>query len=251
MHVPQSVIDRPNTYWKSLDTTHAPIALWFVTPSQYDSSGNGKTLTVAGTTSYDKNPIISDGYNVYFAMNKDAGSGAGCGYSRTDAAFRISGDITVQFLAKIRRLPFTTTQVETVRNIICCGPNSGGTTLANNTQWSVKLARCPVTLKLCFASFFEYDAGVDQTLYFNQLPIPQSEIFHVALVRSGLNYTMYVNCKSQTITAATSPNGGTSAALNIYVGPEINFHVGSIKIVDSALTPAQIKDEYLRVNNLL
>lgn len=210
------------------DTTHSPVGLWQFDGDLTDSSGNSLTLSVsAGTILYSD---IMPGFKAAWFDNATA-------LNRSAAALRITGSMTIECLM-----------------ILDAGPNG-------NPWISHGIAGELETQNIIYESailsgrlpqwFSESGAGVNalSALTTTALP-PVHQLFHFAITRSSGTVRHYVNGRALGGGLShTTPTGGSLGSLVIgssAAGAVYGAHMflSSLKIIPSALTLAQIEDEY-------
>jgi hypothetical protein len=93
--------------------------------------------------------------------------------------------------------------------------------------------------------FQEHSAGTDQSFATSAAGI--SALHLITGVRSGATITIYVDGVEVGSTTLTVPTGGTLSKLNIGDfdgGSELSGAMACVKIIDSALTAAQVYEEF-------
>ena len=224
-------------YPGSLDTTHDPVGLWLLDGDITDSSGNGLDLTAKGTASY----YIKAGGREWYVLDGDQGLED----DSQAAALEITGSMTVQFTAMIMHSPLsaeyivshaTTGETEDTNILYAVAP---ATNAGNTWTW-----------------VHEYSAGANENKSLSTTGVPNidkilGQWHHWAFVRdvTANTITMYMDGAEMVSTPYTNEaSGGTSGKFSIgrYAGGSFEvtrMAIGNVKIVDSALTAAQLRTE--------
>jgi len=210
---------------------HSPLGLWnFASGSELvDSSGNGLTLSSAGSPGYSE---LVPGLRVAW-MPPSPNS-----YlyrPANDASLTIQGAITVEFMCNLSSSPTTGVSVF-----------FGGTAAseANNNQWDLRLNNGT------FRTRIQHDGYVTEDIDYTTTA-PYLLPTHVALTRNadGKTYKLYLNgVLDDTQVATNAPTGGTNSRLGICatVIPNNFLQCGicSLKVIGSELTPNEVKAEF-------
>lgn len=214
------------------DLDHSPVALYQFNNNLNDSSGNNLHLSVAaGNEQY---MMIDSGlYGVY--MN-----GLTRFVSGINQLLQISGDCTVECIVS----NFNPAQLNAI--IVDC--SELGETLPNNILYQID-----IDYKI--RSFWEYGSGSNVASQTTKNIKPYTT-YHIATVRSGTtpNVTNKIFVNGILIQTFTSLNGaekdtsGNIQILNVGnnlsgTNPFTGF-LSSLKIIPSALTDAQVLNEY-------
>lgn len=208
-----------------LTTAHSPLALWHFDGDVLDASGNARTLTVAGGTA-----VYSELWPGFRGLSFQSLS-----LTRTDAAMRIAGDMTVEAVLMLDATP----TADALFGVT--GPDE---TEAANIQWEwdVLANRQPVW-------FSESGAGVNASYGPAAAVLPPIGVpFHLASTRISNVIRWYCNgvLMGAASSALATPTGGTVATLqvgkvNSFFHP--NFLMADLKIIGSGLTAAQVLAE--------
>jgi hypothetical protein len=206
------------------DNTHSPVALYHFDGNARDYSGNGIHFSETGLVFRDILPGV---------LGLVSGTPV---RAISDALLRISGDITVQGLCVMRVVP-------AAANLV--GFYISGETEPTNAPWMLTFTN-QHTLK--FQS--EYGAGLnadfDSYGHVQSLPALGTP-FLVGMRRRAGILTWWINGLQygEPSGLLTTPTGGTTAVLSM--GPAISRpECFGLKIIASALTDAEMKDEYNR-----
>ncbi|MES2384544.1 MAG: alkaline phosphatase D family protein [Pseudomonadota bacterium] len=208
----------------NFDITHSPVALYRFDRTVEDYSGNGFDLI--GT------PIYREVEPQVFEL----APGSDVRRASFDASLALTGDVTVQVLARM----YATPSAHAFASF-----TASGESLATNTLWQFG----PQTAGQ-FRWLQEFGAsGTDATALssgLEALPAP-GVLFHAAAVRSANVIRFYLNGRlyGTASAALTAAAGGTSAVLRVMLGAT-SFGLQGLKVVASALTAAEIADEYDR-----
>ena len=211
---------------KKLGLNHDPVALYLFDDNISDSSGNGLDLSVgAGAERYTNvNGLRSAKFDStnYFR------------YTPGSSALEITGDITIQFLLTTDGLVGTSYMIsfagggdaENVNSLYACRGAAG----TENYSW-----------------FSESGAGVDASFGGFEASGNQN-LHHLTYVRESDIVTLYIDgiSRGSSGTLAT-PTGGTSSFLDVGAFDGGSIYRGTmacLKIVNSALTAAQVYAEY-------
>lgn len=214
------------------DLTHSPVGLWQLDEVLTDSSGNGRTLVVK--TGVERYTAIAPGLVGFGSEGGDT-----VGRSSHDAALALAGDMTVEFIARLERL--------TGNDYIVSFAGSGESS-AVNSQYSIAT---PSSLPSHFYFLSESGSGVD-AVYEPEDLWPIGTPFHFALTRASDVISFYINGVQAGASSGTltTPTGGGSGTFNIGsfegISSFIFGGVASVKLIASALTAVQVKDEYNR-----
>jgi hypothetical protein len=207
-------------------TEYSPLGLYQFQGDGTDSSGNGKDLTPTGT------PVFEPGW-VGLGLQGSASNR----YTRADTDFEITGALSITALVRPDGLGSNDT--------IVSYSASGETEAANALFWFYFIGD-----KLSFSH--EYGAGNNEN-FSTAVAVNTNEFIWVGVTRdsAGTGVNLYINGENVgSVTFANAPSGGTSGNLTIcslqggtdpYEGT-----LQSLKIVDSELSPAQMKAEYDR-----
>jgi len=215
---------------------YSPVALWQLNGNLRDSGPNKFTLTLETSgTGGERYANIGGLQGFYFdgATNLLAG---------LDSRLQTNGDVTVEFIAHV--VPFT------LGCLVGTG-TAGSDTEPNNDQYTIYANNAAA---IGITSFWEHDAGVDVS---TQTQYSPNGMCHIAMVKSlgGTAVQFFANGlpASPIVTGLTASTGGTTSQVRIgsdHSGNTSAFRLSgfmsSVKIVLSALSAAQVKDEYNR-----
>jgi len=213
------------------DTTHTPIALYHFDGDANDYSGNGFNLT-SGTATFTQVDPTTGRKALYLGNTISRPS--------NDAALTITGDVTIQVIAKMVGTPSGITTA-------FLSFTASGETLATNTMYQLGFSGVSDLRWI-----HESGAGAADSILLATdaalMPFSPFTIGYFAAVRASNVVTIYFNglpygSPSGTFTAAS---GGTSAVLTINPSTATTFICLGAKIVNSALSAADIKAEYNR-----
>lgn len=213
------------------DTTHSPVALYHFDNDSLDYSGNGFDLS-SGTSTYVR--LEPSGSRMALA------NGASPARPSTDATLSITGDVTLQVIVKMVAFPATT-------NTAFISFTASGESLATNTLYQLGFNGSNQLRWL-----HEFGAGATDQQFLStgttEDPPGLFRYTYYAAVRSSNVVTFYLDglpygSSSGTLTAAS---GGTSAVLTINPALGSTFFCLGAKVVNSALSAANIKAEYNR-----
>lgn len=207
-------------------TAHSPIALWQFDDDLTDSSGNGYDLSLA--TGYERYTELAPGVR---GALLDGGTILSRVYT---AALKITGDLTVEcgFVPGVWTNP---------QDLIRFG---GGTGQANNTCYALR-----VNGQSHYLSYLaEYGSSTPKTTSTHAVNdgLVVGTLYHLALRRESNVISFFINGRliSSASGTLTAPDGGTTGLMKIgYSGSEVVGGITSVKIIDSALTDAEIKTE--------
>jgi hypothetical protein len=208
-----------------LGTDYSPVALYKLDESLSDSSASGlPDLTVTGNEYYADAGLGLKGF--YFD------STTSLALSSAESALQITGNVTLQCITSMPFLEFD-------QNILrCIGPGSNE---ADNVAYQVFL-KANTNLISYFAEY-----GTKQAISYTStggfLP---NETAIIGLVRSSNEVTFYVNGRQigNTSSGLSSPTGATASKLQIGGTLLDGAVICSVKIINSALSAAQMKAEY-------
>ncbi len=221
--------DSPIGYWK-LDEASGNFA---------DSSGNSRTMTAAGSPSYQNSPIVPRETTkfVYFDATGDKGTRSDtCGFS-----VPITGDWTVTCVMMCH--------VSTANDITVFAISGSGELEVNNTQINARLS---ANTQFPMGTFWESGAGTDQVtdstlaLAGNSAPRPA----HYAWVKDGTANTVafYINgILYQTSSYTTEPTGGSGAGVisaihdNGAASTQNPAFMAHVAVFNTALSQARIR----------
>lgn len=217
------------------NTTHNPVGLWQFNGNLNDSSGNGFTLTVeTGEISYAQ--ILPGLVGVNLAP---LASTTRLVHSTFQSALAITGDLTIECVLLL------TAYTTTLRWLVSHDNNSDAE--ADNTLYAVDLmSELPNPGRLKF--FTENGAGIDSS--YEILDKPPLGPCHFAVTRASNVIQFYLN--GRTLGAASSPlvtpTGGANGRFRVGGNPMNSppAIVSSLKICNTALSAAQIANEYNR-----
>jgi len=216
------------------DTTHSPVALYQLNESLTDTSGNGLTSFSVGTGTERYASILPglkgalfDG-STYLYVNA------------LESSLQITGDMTIEMIVSVGKLVVAASSLLNIAGV--------GETEVTNAMATISLRAFDSN---ALDWIHESGAGVNQT-YNTNIGMPFGRPVHLAAIRSSNDITFYLNGErfeagSSGLSAAT---GGTDAKL--YLGSlsdgnqKFTGAISSLKILNSALTPAQIRAEYNR-----
>jgi hypothetical protein len=212
---------------------YAPVGLWQLNGNLLDSGPNGFHLSVE--TGSERYTNVAPGIR---GASFDAATKLI--YNVTGSALQITGDVTLECIV----VASLTTAVQSVVSY------SGNTDVAaDNFLYSI-YTNPPGHLEY----FWENAGGVNQDFLLPIAGLPTAQPVHLAAVRSNNVVRFFVNglpqgSPSSGLTAAT---GGTAAVFRIGGSGTTagespwNGAVASVKVIASALSAAQVKDEYNR-----
>jgi len=212
------------------DNTHSPVVRYDFNNSLADSSGNGRDLTMAtGTARY------RSGWGNVVGIDPAAGIPY---HSPLEAALRITGDITIEMLLVFTDVPSGVRLFE---------HGATGETEATNILYQLTISN-----QNSMAWFSESGAGVDESdaTFSSDAPaLPAVGVpFYLAVRRQSNVVRVYLNgvqwgSDSPTL---TTPTGSTSGQLVICsTGTNKPLFLG-FKVIASALTDNEVKEEYNR-----
>lgn len=207
------------------DLTHTPLALYHFDRTLDDASGNGFDLTGVAT------------FREVTPQEFELAPGSDPARPVRDTALALTGDITVQVIGRM----YATPSAHAFASF-----TASGESLATNTLWQFG----PQTAA-AFRWLQEYNTSGTDAAFIStgtNEALPATGVpFHAAAVRQGNVVTFYLNGRQYgTASAAlTAAAGGTTSLLRVMLGAT-SFGLQGLKIVGSALTPAQIVDEYTR-----
>lgn len=214
---------------QKFDVTHSPVGLWQFGGDLTDSSGNGFTLTVETGTARFTNTMGLVGLVI---------SATTLFRNNFEASLNITGNLTIEMLLAL--------QSYTTGRTLVSHSASGDASSVSNLAYGVSITTGPA---LTFKS--ESGTGVDASYSINDLP-PRT-LCHFAVTRSTNVIQFYLN--GQTMGAAssalTAPTGGTSGRFRVGMVADTTENapdcsIFSLKVVNSALSAAQIAAEYNR-----
>jgi len=217
---------------------YSPVALWQLNGNLLDSGPNGFTLTTETSgTGGERYANIGNLQGFYLDGNTDLV------YNALEPKLQITGDVTVEFLANIVALSVCT--------VIGTG-DPGTDTDPNNNQlytlsWNDSSSAGSSIL-------WETGAGTDVK---TQTTFSPSGICHIALVKSQGGTAVQLFCNGAPVAPATSgltaATGGSNSKLRIGADAsgssstvKATGWICSVKVIASALSSGQVKDEYNR-----
>jgi hypothetical protein len=216
------------------DTTHNPVALYQFDESLADTSGNSLTSfsVESGTERYTN--ILPGLKGFLFDGSTDIYVNA------AEASLAITGDMTIEMILSAGEVASSLA--------IPVSYYATGETEITNLLYSIRLLASSAN---CLSWTHEQGAGVNET-YDSNIGVPLGRPIHLAAVRSSNDVTFYVNGErfQSGSTGLNAPTGGSSSRL--YAGGQptasnaFTGAISSLKILNSALTSAQIRAEYNR-----
>jgi hypothetical protein len=214
------------------DTTYSPVGLWQLDGDLTDSSGNGRDLSLEGGTTRWTH-LAPDLRGFFFD------GATRLSRSATDAALQLTGDLTFEALVTFDRHDSESQAIMSWHDL--------GETEATNTLYSFRTVGVGNSLEWVSES----GAGVNAT-YTATTGVDRGIIHHVAVVRESDVLKFYLNGELyETSGSLTTPTGGSSGrfALGGFYNFAGNEHFGGIasaKLIDRALTAAEVISEYNR-----
>lgn len=222
------------------DTTHGPVGLWQLDGDLLDSSGNGYDLTVgSGTEQYaplnsTDSAAFLDG-STYFVHDVEV------------AALRITGDMTFECLVQFLVDPPGEGVNATTTSPSLIAHGAAGETEATNTVYAFGPRASAPGL-----TWVSESGGGSNAQRNVDAEIPCGVWVHLAVVRDSNVVRTYMNgALLDTSGALTAPTGGATGRL--VLGALANGSsenptclIASAKLIDSALTAAEIKAEVQR-----
>ncbi len=226
---------------RPLDLSHNPIALWTFQNNDLVDEVSAITLTVngAGTAQFAR-----IGGNSIFGAVLDGSTQ----FESSDSSLLNTGDLTFEALIVNAEDAVTGGQ----NGVICgwMGPTGDGDA-ANNF-----ISRWTLTSTQQMQYFAEEGTG-SPNISFNggyetRVMGAPRELTHVAMVRKDNQIQFYINGRTATVESVglAAPNDGSAGKFYISGNNEDTDHftgqIGSVKVLDKALTAAQILNEYER-----
>jgi len=218
---------------------HSPVGLWQLQGDLTDSSGNGFDLEVgAGTEQY-----------VPLSGSVDAAFLDGSTYFRraaAEASLLITGDVTIEALVSWVQDPPGTGVNTSISGPALVGHGTAGETEPANSVYILG-ARPGGGLKWLTES-----GGGSNAQYELTADLPAQTLHHVAVTRASNVVRLYWNgTLLGTSGTLTAPTGGASGrfvigALTDGSNENPTALIASVKLIASALTPAQIRAEFVR-----
>lgn len=224
------------------------VGLWQLNGDLLDTSGNNLHLSWQdpGSGVYDK---FLELYPGYVGQYNDSVNFRGAFRNANDAALQITGDMTVEFIARVD------TRASLDRYLVAHG-TEGSETLANNYLYGIKYSNTAQSAGLDWIS--ENASGSDSnftpgnTNSSASTPrpgLPHMVPFHFAATRTSNIVQMYVNGKpwGPPSNALTTPTGGTTGKLYVLCGSDGSPMYGSIatlRILNVTRSAANILADY-------
>ena len=214
------------------DLTHTPVGLWQFQGDVLDSSGNGYGLTWVSTEAY----TIAGGTVKAANFN---------GTSRltrvSTAALQILGDVTVEYLASY---PGIVGSDALLSNMGVVSVGAAGSAESANYCFAVFTRAGTTGLRILSQS----GSGVSVDFQTPAGPPPYGAWHHFAAVRTSDVWTLFLNgTLVATSGTLTTPTGGTAATMWVASkdggSGTMRCSMASLKIIASALTPAQVLAE--------
>ena len=218
--------------YNHLDTTHSPVLLCKFDGDLTDSSGNGFDLTRdSGTERY--TDLLPGLRGVRLDQSTKF-------YKAYEAALKITGDVTIQVIVNIRHIGNN--------NMTILDFSNNGELEADNILYRIDIDGV--------ANYLRYwaEEGVGTNIEHSiDDGLTPGVTTLVQMVRENDEVTFSLNGTqiSATSSGLSTPTGGTSGKLWVgddsSSGGDFDGAIGSLKIVTSALTQAQLQAEATRV----
>lgn len=216
------------------DNTHSPVARYDFEDNLLDSSGNGFDLTGASH-------VFREVFPGLIAL-----AGGSASRAANDALLTILGDVTVQAIVSFA-------PSSAAGDVMKFANDAGADgTIANNTLYRLIIDQTGTN---GMSAFHENAGGANVQFSSTGVAnrgLPRNEVpFYVAMVRQSNVYTFYLNGLPYGTASGTlgAPTGGTAAFL-VVRSDAASPDVAALKIIDSALSAAQIKAEYNRTRGV-
>lgn len=221
------------TIGNKLGLTHSPVGLWEFEFNYNDTSGNNNTLTELGG---DVDFVAVSGMTAVISNNG--------GYLRdgnTPPELLITGDVTLQVILQPPATPLAFGEVQPI--IIMGNGTAGGD--GGNVVYGIEVQNDTEVYR------FKSSNGNQNHSWAVMGSMGQEEdIELVTMVRESDIITYYRNgTKFGAPKAMSTPTGGTGARFLIFTDresgiPIFHGHLFCVKIIDRALTPAEVFAEY-------
>ena len=220
---------------KELDTTPDPVALYNFNGNLDDSSDTGADLTIngGGNNLFYPNFLLSGSQSAYF-------DGSTCYFAPEDDALEITGDLTLLVITNVSANPSDYVALVT----------HGGTNDAESENFLYGLY---LNSNEELYWFQEKDAGTNLDYTLTGYPIPLDQWVMIGATRTSNVIQFWLNgAKLGSSTSLSAPTGGGDGQL--FIGSEnpgtqyrYTGHIKSVKIIASALTEAQMMEEFEQI----
>ncbi len=224
---------------RPLDLTYNPVGFWPLNGDLLDQSGNGFDLTVeTGIEQYAYYNGLAGGFLFNGATS--------IFHNVAGTALQIAGDITVEMLVEYLDAPSGIAPNLNIKQLSYAGPTAAQ---ADNALYDWNTGGF-VAGSLGYLSFAEFGGG--NNIVYTSDDGPPQRLHHAVMRRDGDVISWHVNSRLLRFASGvlTTPDGGGNSVLRIgaNVGPSgfLTALVGSVKIIDRALTDAEIAEEYGR-----
>lgn len=226
-------------YPRPHDTTHSPLGLWQLDGDLTDDSGNSYDLTVLAGQGPVRYVDLGGGMKGFYSPTADP---SGAYRNAADAALRLAGALTIECLAAYETPP------SSHQPTILSHGHENATVQGDNILYCFRLAGGPFKFR------YYAQEGVVNSITYTIDDCPRfTELYHLAMVRSSDEVTFYLNGEQVGATSVglSAPDGGTNGRLSLGATYQdgTNMWAGalaSVKLIGSALTAAQVREEYRR-----
>lgn len=213
------------------DTTYSPVALWQFNGNVNDSSGNGLTLGVSGTSTESYADLYPGLKGIMFDGNQRVTVNQGL--------LKITGDMTIEML-----LVYNPSSL-TASSLIVQG--ASGESSGTNYLYSIAINDVSVGGLVWFS---ESGSGVDSSFTADTVTVPRKVLCHLAVTRTSNVIQFYLNgvpagVASSALITPFDGNSGSFVVGDVGVNAPL-CGIASLKIIASALTSTQILGEYNR-----